>query len=508
MPRFESRTLGTHRTIAVCCVLAACAMGAKPPAIAVPTNEPGTTRPATDQSVPLPELREMYRRELGDRFNPAQFDALHAAHQLIEQYFQTPSAGQRRAIVGQLEATRLDPNLLGRITRLHLNWPAMPGGGVFYLNQRVGPYDVRYFLGVPKSYDRTRPWPLVIKLPGAAAFLTDPPPDAKGVVEIYSSWIQDELKQHGDAIVLMPLLNLDELYGPSYAGMNSVMQPLQDATSHVNVDPARVYMVGHSMAGHSVWNLALHYPTYFAAFDALAGQASADWQKLRLMNLRNVLPVVWIDQDDKVIKPVQTEALVRTLRNLKIEVIFEETKGLGHVPPPQVADNEYIQMRQRTRDLYPPQVWLQSNRADVMFNRNDWVQIYQPEDPGKEHRLYFRHGTGHMTVTANSWSIKAQIQSNQITATADNVDSLRFYLNDQMVDFAKPITVTVNRKVKFQGMVKPSIDEMLKDQLFLGRGWRYFTGVIDIELVDHPATNPTTRPTTRKGRIIVGPSPD
>jgi hypothetical protein len=49
---------------------------------------------------------------------------------------------------------------------------------------------------------------------------------------------------------------------------------------------------------------------------------------------------------------------------------------------------------------------------------------------------------------------------------------------------------------------------MLKDQLFLGRGWRYFTGVIDVELVDRPTTRPTIRPTTGKGRIIVGPSPD
>ena len=64
---------------------------------------------------------------------------------------------------------------------------------------------------------------------------------------------------------------------------------------------------------------------------------------------------------------------------------------------------------------------------------------------------------------------------------------------------------------------------MLKDQLFLGRGWRYFTGVIDIDVTKHaefkPPTKPanqataarpgaTTGPTTRKGRIIVGPSDD
>ena len=497
-----------RRLIVICALLAACALGAKQFAVAIPTSEPGTTRPATEETIPAPQLHEMYRRELGNLYDPAKLDALDSAHQLIEEYFATPSAGQRKEILRQIAAMRLDPNLLGRITRIHAHWPAMQGGGVFYINQRIGPYDVRYFLGVPKSYDRKRAWPLVIKPPGAAAFLTNPPPDAKRVVEIYTSWIQDELKAHGDAIVLMPLLNLDELYGPSYAGMNNVIQPMLDATNHVNFDPARVYMVGHSMAAHAVWNLALHYPTYFAAFDALAGTANYDWQKIRFMNLRNVLPVTWIDRDDKIIKPVQVEAMVRTLKNLKIETIFEETKGLGHVPPPELAENQYRQMRDRVRELYPPQVWQQGDRPDVIFNRNDWVQIYQAEDPGKERRLYFRHGTGHMTESANSCSIKAELKSNQFTIAADNVDSFRLYMNDQMIDFAQPVSVTVNRKVRFKGMVKPSIDEMLKDQIFLGRGWRYYTGVIDIDLVDHPTTKPATRPTTGKGRIIIGPSPD
>jgi hypothetical protein len=43
---------------------------------------------------------------------------------------------------------------------------------------------------------------------------------------------------------------------------------------------------------------------------------------------------------------------------------------------------------------------------------------------------------------------------------------------------------------------------MLKDQLFLGRGWRYYTAVIDVDLAPPPTTQPTTRPS---GRIIVKP---
>ena len=39
----------------------------------------------------------------------------------------------------------------------------------------------------------------------------------------------------------------------SYAGMNSVIQAMHHATHRANIDPARVYLVGHDMAAHAVW---------------------------------------------------------------------------------------------------------------------------------------------------------------------------------------------------------------------------------------------------------------
>jgi len=97
-----------------------------------------------------------------------------------------------------------------------------------------------------------------------------------------------------------------------------------------------------------------------------------------------------------------------------------------------------------------------------------------------------------------------KVGPNRIEAKTENIQSLRFYLNDQMVDFSRPLTVLINGKVRFEGFVKSSIDEMLKDQLFLGRGWRYFTAFVDIDFSNlGGATRPTTRPATTqpRGRI-------
>ena len=88
----------------------------------------------------------------------------------------------------------------------------------------------------------------------------------------------------------MPLLDVRELYGPSYTGMNNVIQPLLHVADRANVDNSRVYLIGYSTGAYAAWNLAMHYPTYFASIAPLAGGARQDWQRLRLPNLRMCLP--------------------------------------------------------------------------------------------------------------------------------------------------------------------------------------------------------------------------
>ena len=125
------------------------------------------------------------------------------------------------------------------------------------------------------------------------------------------------------------------------------------------------------------------------------------------------------------------------------------------------------------------------------------MQVYQPLSSGKEKSYILRRGTGKLTVNENAHSIQAALTTpNKIEAKTENVQTLRLYLNDQMVDLAKPVTVIINNKTRFEGMVTPSLDEMLKDQIFLGRGWRYFTAVLDIDLSPRASTTQTTRPTS------------
>ena len=133
-----------------------------------------------------------------------------------------------------------------------------------------------------------------------------------------------------------------------------------------------------------------------------------------------------------------------------------------------------------------------------MFNRCDWVQLWQETDPGKETRLLFRRAPGKMIVTEKSARIDAKRDGNTIELTLDNVDSLRIYLNDQMVDLKQQLTIVINKKRIIHGFAKRSLEQMMNDQLFLGRGWRYFPAVLDIDLSDTGRRDAPDNPTDHR----------
>ena len=68
------------------------------------------------------------------------------------------------------------------------------------------------------------------------------------------------------------------------AGDLDVLEALRDIEAHYNVDPDRVYLMGHSMGGYGTNNVATHHPDLFAAVAPAEGTASADLSS----NLRNV----------------------------------------------------------------------------------------------------------------------------------------------------------------------------------------------------------------------------
>lgn len=431
------------------------------------------TRPLTDD-----ELDVLVERELGRRWDASKSGQYRAAHALIERYFAEPSA--RESVLRELEALTLAPDDLSHLARVRRAWAPL-AAGLREIEARHGPLPVHYFLDVPDGYDRLRSSPLVIVLPPPEAYLGRKLEPGAETLRRSAAWMALHRRRHPDALLLMPVLDRDLLVGPSYLGMNQVIQPMLHVGELVNFDPARVYLAGHSVSAVLAWNLVLHYPTYFAGVQVLAGSASAEWQRLRLPNLRNLRVVVWHDVADKVIPVAQARTIVGILRRLKYDVHYSETRALGHVPDDAVMSAGATLLRGAVRTLRPEVVTLQSNRYEPQFNRADWVQANQPLRPGDESRMIVARGRDAVVLFSMPMRVEAKLlDDNRVEVRAENVDSLRLFLNASMVDPDRPVVVRLNGKVEFEGQVSPSIRVALRDQLVLGRGWRAYTIAIDL----------------------------
>ena len=93
---------------------------------------------------------------------------------------------------------------------------------------------------------------------------------------------------------------------------------------------------------------------------------------------------------------------MRYLRHLQYDVDYTETQTVGHMPSPGILEDEYRKLRGRVRNLYPRQVFIQSNSADTIYNRSDWVQIYQPMSPGEQAKVEFSEARGCIYIRTGS----------------------------------------------------------------------------------------------------------
>ena len=220
---------------------------------------------AANEPMPAAELEALDRAELGAAYDDTLVASLPKAHALLETCFSAASGGDRKTAIADLAALNLEPGIVGRVARIRLFWPAPAGGSIFKISKKVGPFDVRYFIGFPPGYSRGKSWPMVVHLPSEDDFPNRRFPAGDGGDAAFASVLKSVLARRPAAVVIVPLPDEKELFGPGSIGANAAMRPLLDAPNLANIDPAHIGIEGRSDAGFAVWNLALHFPTYFSA---------------------------------------------------------------------------------------------------------------------------------------------------------------------------------------------------------------------------------------------------
>lgn len=201
---------------------------------------------------------------------------------------------------------------------------------------------------------------------------------------------------------------------------------------HYGVNPDKVYLLGYSAGGDGVWRMAPRMADHWAAASMMAGHPG----DVQLMSLRNVPFMIWCGADDAAYNrndECRSRGVVMdSLQAADPEGYIHSTHivaGKGHWM--DLEDKAALPWMERfTRNPYPKCVkWCQGDRPRPYFY---WLGVDEKE-------------------AKKSMKLTASIQGNTIEITQCDYAKVSIYLNDQMLDLDKEVTITHNGRVLFQG---------------------------------------------------------
>lgn len=190
-----------------------------------------------------------------------------------------------------------------------------------------------YHLYVPTSYKANTGAPLIIALHGLGA-TEDSFFDSYGKV-------LPQLAEQGGYILAGALgYRVDGGYGwgvgsppadtasrrSSELSEQDVMQVLEQVRKQYNVDPKRIYLMGHSLGAIGTWKIAAKYPDVWAALGLFSGQGAATSAE----NMKSIPEFVVHGDNDPTVNVRGSRTMVAALKAVNAEVIYIEVPGGNH----------------------------------------------------------------------------------------------------------------------------------------------------------------------------------
>jgi enterochelin esterase-like enzyme len=327
-------------------------------------------------------------------------------------------------------------------------------------NQHALGVDFETVLWVPQDYSPDKTWRLIVSLHGQNG-------NGDGFIK---NWLAD-VQRDGATFLLCPSAGRGG-WGNSLLGYHHVLDALRDVTATYAIDLDRVYLDGASMGGNGSFQFACFHPDLFAGVAPRSGgplfrKTTKEDKNVTAEGLENLMatPLYWIiGAKDPEVDNAWVHVAKALLDPLKSDFTFKEFPDGGHEWFPQENAAVLAWMGTKKRDAYAPRVAIDTNER--AYNRNFWLEI--AEFSGKENlKRGYKDLDGKVieerTLFFDHAHAKAELlkESNEIKITATGAREIRVYLHETMLDYSKPLTVTINAsRSKFD--LKPSLETLME----------------------------------------------
>jgi dienelactone hydrolase len=331
-------------------------------------------------------------------------------------------------------------------------------------NQHPLGVEFEYVLWVPKDYTPDKAWRLIISLHGQ---------NGTGD-QFIRNWLPD-VQRDGTTFLLCPSAGRGG-WGASLLGYHHILDSLHDVLAAYSIDADRVFVDGASMGGNGSFQFACFYPDLFAgaaprsggpAFRYIPTGTGKQDRTVTAEGLENLLatPLYWIvGAKDPEVPNAWVKIAKAQLDPLKSDFTFREFPEGGHEWFPQENAAVLEWMGTKRRDAYAPRVALDTNER--AYNRNFWLEItdFTGKELLKRNYLDFDKKTIEERILFPEHAhARAELvpESNEIKLTTTGVRELKVYLHERMIDFSKPLTLTVNGS-RSKVDVRPSLETLLE----------------------------------------------
>jgi predicted esterase len=171
---------------------------------------------------------------------------------------------------------------------------------------------------VPPSYDPKKPAPLVVLLHGRGDSESD---------MIASPWVRANADAAG-CIVIAPYARGDSQYVDPAS--QDVYAALDAARTAFNVDPHRIYLVGHSMGGYGVFIVGPKHPEVWAGVLAASGGMVTEDTATALKAFQNIPVYLVVGSNDPIVPHGYMKQNYDLLQSSNIEAYYYEEPGGLH----------------------------------------------------------------------------------------------------------------------------------------------------------------------------------
>jgi predicted esterase len=175
-----------------------------------------------------------------------------------------------------------------------------------------------YRVFVPEAYSATKPSALVIALHGMGG-------DENILFDGYSGALKREAERVGMVVACPKGLDSASMYRD--AAEKDVLDVLAEVRRDYNIDPDRIFLMGHSMGGYGTWSIAMAHPDVFAALGPISGGGNP----AGMAKLAHIPEYVVHGDDDRTVPVTQSRVMVEAGKKAGANITYVEVPGGSHV---------------------------------------------------------------------------------------------------------------------------------------------------------------------------------